>query len=1461
MRYLLSFLGFLLLVPQTIAAGQEPLRLLFLGDDGHHRPADRFAQVKSHFDARGIDLTYTDRLSDLNAETLSGYDGLIVFANQDVISPQQEQALLDFVRNGGGFVPLHCASFCFRNSEAYVDLVGGQFQRHGGQVFGTEIVASSHPITNDFGGFRSWDETYIHTLENNDREILEYRVEGDQAAGRQREPYTWVRRYGEGKVFYTAWGHDQRTWGNPGFLNLVERGIRWACGDDPAVAGPFESRKPFVMPAMTEIPDDLPPFEYLDVGSEIPNYLAGESWGKQGSPLTKMQQPLSPEESLKHYVTPVDFGIELFASEVNMGAKPIAMNWDQDGRLWVCLTIDYPNELRRPDNGNDRIVICEDTDGDFVADKFTIFADRLSIPTAVVPYRDGVIVQDGVRTLFLKDTDGDDVADLRHVLITGWQLGDTHGGVSNLRYGLDNWIWGMQGYNNSEPQFAGGSAGPFRMGFFRFRLDDANPPNVTDLEFIRSTDNNTWGLGISEEGLIFGSTANRNPSVFMPIANRYYERVRGWGPEQLGSIADTHLFAPVTDKVRQVDHHGGYTAGAGHSLYTARQYPQQWWNRTALVNGPTGHLTGVFVLQPDGAGFTSHSPGNLIASDDEWAAPIFSEVGPDGNVWAIDWYNYIIQHNPTPQGFETGRGNAYESKLRDKAHGRILRVTHGQVDADSILRLRGAAAEQWVQTLAHPTMLWRLQAQRLLVERGQRDVVDALLRLVADQSVDEIGLNVGAIHALWTLHGLGAIDDVASPVGQAVVAALRHPSAGVRRSAIQVLPATLPATAEIVQAGLTADSEPQVRLAALLALSDAAEGNRETGQTIARLATDPQVVGDRWLRDAVTSAAAMQSQHFVAAIAQTDQSIQPPTANILARVAEHVARGRDAQQIDTLLTQLAAASTDVAVPLMEGLSRGLPPQSDLRISADTESRLLELADRLPSGELGQLIAIAGRLGSEAFDSYAQKVADSVLAELEDFDLDDATRVRAAQRLVQLRPENESVVDAILETIDLQMAPQTAVRMIESLGESRSTNVGQSLVAGAPRWTPAVREGAIRLLVSRPEWTRDLIEGLQSGAINMSDLALDQRQALASHPDATIRDAATELMRTGGGLPSPNRVAVIEQYLSATKTDGDASRGRELFKEHCGKCHRHGEMGQEVGPELTGMAVHPKEELLVHILDPSRSVEGNYRSYTVLTAEGRVLTGMLAGESKTTVELIDTTAKRETIPRADIEQLSASTKSVMPEGFEAQLDVKAMTDLLEFMTTRGKYLPIDLRKIATLPTDRPMFYGGAGELLMFDDWGTKQFAGVPFSLLKPADGRIANAVMLFGPNGKVPPTLPKQVEFAVGGPVAAIHMLGGVGGWNAKTAIADGPPVMNVRLHYGDGTSEDHLLRDGVHFADYIGPFDVPQSEAAFQVQRGFQVRYLKVVPERQDVAVERVELIKVPHTSSPITMAITVESP
>src|SRR5947208_2909477 len=241
----------------------------------------------------------------------------------------------------------------------------------------------------------------------------------------------------------------------------------------------------------------------------------------------------------------------MFASDPEI-RRPICMNWDERGRLWIAETVDYPNSLQAEGEGHDRIVICEDTDGDGKADKFTVFADKLSIPTSLVFANGGIIVMQAPNTLFLRSTKGDNVCDERKVLFSGWGTRDTHAGPSNLRYGLDNWIYGICGYSGFNG-VVGGTRHRFSQGFFRFK------PDGSQLEFLRSTNNNSWGVGFSEEGLLFGSTANGNPSVYLPIPNRYYEPVRGWPSTVLGSTAPRARFQPITDTVRPVDWHGQFT--------------------------------------------------------------------------------------------------------------------------------------------------------------------------------------------------------------------------------------------------------------------------------------------------------------------------------------------------------------------------------------------------------------------------------------------------------------------------------------------------------------------------------------------------------------------------------------------------------------------------------------------------------------------------------------------------------------------------------------------------------------------------------------------------------------------------------------------------------------------------------------------------------------------------------------
>jgi putative membrane-bound dehydrogenase-like protein len=1496
-------------------AKKPDLRLIFLGDKGHHQPKARADQLIPVMRERNILVEYTEDNDILASDKLKEYDGLILYANTTKITPEQETGLLAFVEGGKGFIPLHCASYCFLNSDKFIELVGAQFQRHTTGTFSTRLTPHDEPIFKGFGGFESWDETYVHTKHNDkDRVVLEYRDGEPQAKGNtEGEPWTWIRRQGKGRVFYTAWGHDQRTWSNPGFQNLVERGIRWACGTDVSLVPDFvkpesnakavpdaqqssqaptnkpaatSARAPFVPPKMVDGGGKLDALEYDDVGPKVPIYKGGHKGAADEH--FQMQRPLAPDVSKTYYSTPENFKLELFAAEPELAAKPICMNWDTRGRLWVLETVDYPNELH-PTQGRDRIRICEDTDGDGKADKFTVFAEDLSIPTALTFYRGGVIVQNGTETLFLKDTDGDDKADVRKTLITGWSMRDTHGEVSHFQYGLDNWIWAMQGYNSSTPSFVDSEgktheSSTFRMGFWRFKLDQNDPPNVVDLEFLRSTNNNTFGLGITEEGLVFGSTANGNPSVFMSIPNRYYERVKGWAADTLRMIADSPRFAPVTEKVRQVDNFGAYTAGAGHAIYTGRAYPQQWWNRTAFVCEPTGHLVGTFVLERDGAGFRDSSPMNLVASRDEWSSPIMAEVGPDGNMWIIDWYNYIVQHNPTPPGFQTGKGAAYESDLRDKKHGRIYRLTYNGQDgkATPAPKLDNAAPAELIATLKHPTTLWRLQAQRLLVERGKLDEAAALIAMINDKSVDEIGLNVGAIHAIGTLRGLGAFDKNVQPAAlDALYAALSHPSAGVRRNAIQALPLNETSRNKLMESNALQDSDAQVKLAAILALSDLPPASATVDAVVVAL-TDGSPP-DQWTSDALASAAAMQGVAFLNALAkkfprETDREFPKATADVAAIVSQHLARtGLDENQLAGMLESLSKTDRRFSRVVLAAFAKYWPEEHVVKVPSSTDKAIEQLMADLPFEAKADLFRLGRLWGLGSTDELRKSYCDTLKTSVANASLSDNERLGSAQAWVKADPDAGAAKE-LLGAITPQMSQQLQTGLLRAAADAKMPSFAEELLSVYGGLLPEGRKAVVDVLMEKTDSTKLLLAAIASKKFDVSALSLEQLAALRGHPVEEIRTNALKIIDEQGANPNPDRQKVLAEMISVADAAGDAAHGKQLFTKNCAVCHSHSGVGETIAPDLTGMFVHSKQENLGSILDPSKDVENNYRVYSVI-GNGKVYTGLLVSETRTTVNMVDSAGNRQTIQRSDIDTVNPSPKSLMPDGFEKQLSKSDFSDILEFLATPQRFVPLRLSSVATASSDAPLFGGrggpqGAladgkgrngsgnrrgpggfgGPLLALDDWKPKTVEGVPFSLVDPRQGVVKN-IILFGGQGPFSNGLPTAVRMPCGLPLKTLHLLSGV---TIGGDSEDKNTVMTVRLHYNDGQAEDHELKNGVHFASLRRRVDVPESTFAFAMENQ-QMRYLKIEPKRNDGVVVNIEFIKAENGPSPLILAATGE--
>lgn len=535
------------------------------------------------------------------------------------------------------------------------------------------------------------------------------------------------------------------------------------------------------------------------------------NYEKRPEPLT-FQHPFSPKGSMERTQVPADCELKLFAAEPDI-AKPIAFAWDERGRCWVVETRDYPHGVSENHEGQDSVKICEDTDGDGKADKFTVFADKLNLPTGIVFARKGIIVAAPPQFIYLEDTNGDDKADKREVIMDCWGIRDTHAQASNLHYGFDNWIYGCVGYSGIEG-YVGGKQHQFAMGTYRFK------PDGSALEFLHQFTNNAWGHSYNDAGDQFGGTANGAPLFFGGIpATAYGEGSRGMTAKKINVVDTCHT---ITPNFRQVDVFGGYTAAAGSNFIYSDALPKRFQGM-AMVCEPTMKVVSLMDVQPDGAGWKALDAFNIYASSDEWNSPVHAEVGPDGAVWVADFENFIIQHNPTPSlergGFvaTTGVGGAHENELRDHSRGRIYRIV-----------AKGTNPKPEKPSLTAGTLTGRLTAQRFIVTENQSSGSPAA---------------PGNPHELWALAGTGQL---VSAVHQA---ALISKDAKLRRNAIRALGADKAAQDLFFGSGVISDPDLHTRLAALVKLADFPT-TPEIQTLVKKLAGDPVVKNDEWLAEA-----------------------------------------------------------------------------------------------------------------------------------------------------------------------------------------------------------------------------------------------------------------------------------------------------------------------------------------------------------------------------------------------------------------------------------------------------------------------------------------------------------------------------------------------------------------------------------------------------------------------------------
>ncbi|WP_337174858.1 PVC-type heme-binding CxxCH protein [Paludisphaera sp.] len=930
-------------------------------------------------------------------------------------------------------------------------------------------------------------------------------------------------------------------------------------------------------------------------------------------------RPLSPEES-RATIRLSDPGltIELVAAEPDI-QSPVAVAWDEDGRLYVAEMLDYPLGP-----GSGKIKLLEDRDGDGRHERVTVFADGLNFPNGVMPYDGGVLVTAAPDILFLKDTDGDGKADVRRVVLTGFAEGNTQLRVNGLNWGADNWIYGANGRSDGvirRPGEPDDAAVPLRFHDFRFKPDSGPIETVSGFsQFGLPRDDwgrrfPTWNTIPIRHAVLEERTLARNP--FLAESATVAAII---DPADGGRVYPISP-PPVTYNRESTFY---YNASSGATVYRGDQLGPEYLG-DALFCEALMNIVQRRVLEHRGPTFHAGRAPNeaereFIAATDPFFRPVNLATGPDGALYVVDMYREVVEH----PDFVPPALREETDFRRWNNRGRLWRVSREGAKPTPAPKLGRASTADLIAELEHPNGWRRDTAQRLLVTR--RDLAAAPdLETMARASDSPLG----RLHAAWTLDGLGALQD---PIVEAL---LEDPDADVREAAAR-LAVGRAGVLEAVEA-LADDDEARVRFQAAIALGDRDEP--EAVDALARIAA--RDAEDEWSRLAVLSGLRETAPPFLASLLETDPdwlaSPSPGQARLLASTAAILGARAQDDELRALAARIAPSDGEAGVggrvALLLGLSDGLAR-----------------AGRAPRD-------LARREGFEGIAALLDRAGTTVDAA--EAGPDD--RARALTLLSRFRPDDAATRIPPL----LSAAQPDAVRAAaaQAVAEVRTVELADRVLESWESTPTGTRRAVVSALVRSAPLAARLVEALEEDAVAPAELTPAEREALRTSPDEDVARRASALLAS---RTPPNRAEVVAKFQPALGLVGDPGRGRELFSQNCQTCHAHRGEGFNVGPDISGVASRPPSALLVDVLDPNADVSPDYVAFNVVTADGRTFSGLLAEETAASLKLKAAEGVELSVLRSEVEAVRSTGRSLMPEGFEDVLGEQGLADLISFL---------------------------------------------------------------------------------------------------------------------------------------------------------------------------------------------------
>jgi putative membrane-bound dehydrogenase-like protein len=957
--------------------------------------------------------------------------------------------------------------------------------------------------------------------------------------------------------------------------------------------------------------------------------------------------PLSPKEELATFRVVKGFRVELVASEPDI-IDPVAMAFDEDGRLFVVEMPGYPNNgVATGEASSGKIKMLEpDEKGAYT--KCTTFAEGLRFPSSVMPWKGGVIVANAPDMIYLEDTDGDGKADRRRVLYSGFDLSNIEQLLNSLQWGLDNWVYGVAGSAGGDircPDKPDMKPVSLRGRGIRFHPEtpgSLQPMSGGGQYGLAADDWQQWFTNTNSQHLrhivLPDHYLQRNPALAVPTVTidipdhgaackvHRISPFEGWRVERTKRRAagpDAKRF-PSTELVP-----GGYiTSACSPVVYTADLFPEAYRGNTFICD-PANNLIHRDVLVPNGATFVAQRGDvdcEFLASTDNWFRPDFLTVGPDGALYVADFYREVIE-TPLSLPDDIKANLNIESRKR----GRIWRVVPEGEQARKSTRpqLRKASIDELVRHIADPNAWWRLTAQRLLVERQDKSAVKSLHGMARDSKSP-----LGRVHALWTLHGLKALED------DEITRALADKSAGIREQGLRLAEDRIAKSDKVLQAALPlkADPAPRVRFQFAFSL-----GESSSSEATAALAYVAQRNGDNpWIQTAVLSSAYNRAPQMLAALSRDGN----PTAGALKLLTRLAAiagsRGDDAGivQVLELLTTSTGRPSSVQGAILRGLGQGLQ---------NTQKSLAQLWNQPPEKLKAAIVKTLPFFEQAAATATNEKAV--------------AMERGAAIELLGYGP-SKSALPTLGRLLVPQVSSDLQLAAVRALSQHDQPETAKALLSPWASLSPAVRREVIEAIFARSSRIPELLAAVERKQVLAAQIEPARIQQLSKHPDAAVRQHAEKLL---AGRAATDRKKVLDDYRAALDFTADKSRGKEVFKKNCATCHRLENVGIEVGPDLvSALRNKSAEQLLTDILDPSREVDPRYINYVVTTKAGRSFSGMIAAETASSVTLRRAEKAEDVILRNQIELLEATAKSLMPEGLEMQMSKQDVADVIVYL---------------------------------------------------------------------------------------------------------------------------------------------------------------------------------------------------